>query len=265
MPEMKWIKVDCNLFDNRKIKYLMRLERGEERVLLWVRLLCLAGKLGNLGRLMMTKNLPFTSELLAEEFGLERTFVKDTIGVMLSLDMLSKEQGCLCISGWVEHQSVSKGQKLKEQNRIRKQRQRQNVTQMSRICHDIEENREEERRKEESRAQENEELQKCQSVIDIYNARCLSLSRVRHLSPTRQQAIMYLLEKYSMAEFEDLFDAAERSSYLTGKNERGWKATFDWLIKEANMHKVLEGNFDNASKPLDDLEMKMIKELHKSE
>jgi hypothetical protein len=40
-----------------------------------------------------------------------------------------------------------------------------------------------------------------------------------------------------------MFEKAEASSFLKGKNERGWSATFDWLINEANMAKVLEDNY----------------------
>jgi hypothetical protein len=44
-------------------------------------------------------------------------------------------------------------------------------------------------------------------------------------------------------DFRTLFENAEASSFLKGKNERNWTATFDWLIKDSNMAKVLEGNY----------------------
>jgi hypothetical protein len=49
-----------------------------------------------------------------------------------------------------------------------------------------------------------------------------------------------------MDDFRTLFENAENSSFLKGV-DGGWKASFDWLIKEANMLKVLEGNY--ADKP----------------
>lgn len=36
---------------------------------------------------------------------------------------------------------------------------------------------------------------------------------------------------------------AEASSFLKGQNNRNWTATFDWLIADANMAKVLDGNY----------------------
>lgn len=39
---------------------------------------------------------------------------------------------------------------------------------------------------------------------------------------------------------------AQNSPFLCGENDRGWKATFDWLItNETNIFKVLEGKYDN--------------------
>ncbi len=39
---------------------------------------------------------------------------------------------------------------------------------------------------------------------------------------------------------------AEESDFLKGKNDRNWSATFDWLIKDSNMAKVLDGNYKNS-------------------
>ena len=48
-----------------------------------------------------------------------------------------------------------------------------------------------------------------------------------------------------MKDFETLFIKAEASSFLKGRNDRNWIASFDWLIKDANMAKVLDGNYDD--------------------
>ena len=42
-----------------------------------------------------------------------------------------------------------------------------------------------------------------------------------------------------------LFEKAENSSFLKGANNRNWSATFDWLIKDSNMAKTLDGNYDD--------------------
>ena len=50
----------------------------------------------------------------------------------------------------------------------------------------------------------------------------------------------------TVADFEQLFRKAEASSFLKGANGHNWKATFDWLIKDSNMAKVLDGNYDDT-------------------
>ena len=46
--------------------------------------------------------------------------------------------------------------------------------------------------------------------------------------------------------FKEVFEKVEASDFLKGKNNRDWVATFDWIIKDSNMAKILDGNYDNA-------------------
>lgn len=49
---------------------------------------------------------------------------------------------------------------------------------------------------------------------------------------------------YTLDDFQKLFEKAEASDFLKGANKRNWSATFDWLIADTNMAKVLDGNYD---------------------
>ena len=86
----------------------------------------------------------------------------------------------------------------------------------------------------------------CQQVVDLYHSICKSFPSVRSLSDERKKAIKARLKTYTIDDFKTVFENAEASSFLKGV-DGGWKASFDWLIKEANMLKVLEGNY--ADKP----------------
>ena len=44
-----------------------------------------------------------------------------------------------------------------------------------------------------------------------------------------------------------MFNKAESSNFLKGGNDRNWTANFDWLMKDGNFAKVLEGNYDNKA------------------
>ncbi|WP_066715697.1 hypothetical protein [Clostridium sp. Marseille-P299] len=82
-----------------------------------------------------------------------------------------------------------------------------------------------------------------QRVADMYNEICISFPRVTKLSDARKKAIRARLKVYSLADFQNLFEMAESSKFLKGSNDRNWSANFDWLIKDVNMLKVLEGNY----------------------
>ncbi len=98
-----------------------------------------------------------------------------------------------------------------------------------------------------------------QEVIDMYNATCVSFPHLSKLSDARKKAIKARLKTYTLDEMQLMFQKAEASSFLKGKNNRNWSATFDWMIKDANMSKILDGNYDDrgegssGNKTADDL------------
>lgn len=87
-----------------------------------------------------------------------------------------------------------------------------------------------------------------QQIADMYNDTCVSFPRLRTLSDDRKKAIKARLRVYTLEDFKTLFTKAEASSFLKGSNGRNWSANFDWLIKDSNMAKVLDGNFDDKPK-----------------
>ena len=84
-----------------------------------------------------------------------------------------------------------------------------------------------------------------QLIADMYNDTCVSFPRLTKLSDSRKKAIKARLKTYTIDDFKRLFEKAEASSFLKGKNDRNWSANFDWMVKDSNMAKVLEGNYDD--------------------
>ena len=82
-------------------------------------------------------------------------------------------------------------------------------------------------------------------ITSMYNDTCVSFPRLTKLSDSRKMAIKARLKHYSLDDFQTLFEKAERSDFLKGANDRNWSATFDWMIKDSNMAKILDGNYDN--------------------
>lgn len=84
-----------------------------------------------------------------------------------------------------------------------------------------------------------------QQIIDLYNEICVSLPKVTKLSEARKKAIKARLKEYSEEDLRRLFIMAEQSDFLTGKNNSNWNCSFDWLMKDSNIVKVLDGNYSN--------------------
>lgn len=84
-------------------------------------------------------------------------------------------------------------------------------------------------------------------IKDLFNDICVSFPKVTKLSDQRKKTLKARLNTYNIDDFERMFKLAEQSNFLKGKNNKDWQANFDWLIKDANMAKVLDGNYNNKS------------------
>ena len=84
-------------------------------------------------------------------------------------------------------------------------------------------------------------------IKDAYNTTCPSLPAIKSLSDARKKAIKARMNQYSVEEICEAFEKAEASDFLKGKNDRNWTANFDWIMKDANLAKILDGNYDNRA------------------
>lgn len=84
-------------------------------------------------------------------------------------------------------------------------------------------------------------------IIDAYNRTCTSLPQIRVLSEARRKTIRARLNLYTVEDLKDAFQKAEASDFLKGKNDRNWQANFDWIMKDSNLAKILDGNYANKN------------------
>ena len=84
----------------------------------------------------------------------------------------------------------------------------------------------------------------------MYNDTCVSFPHLTRLSDRRKKALRARIKAgYTIDDFQRLFQIAEESDFLKGGNSKDWTATFDWLIQDGNMAKVLDGNYQNRASP----------------
>lgn len=84
-----------------------------------------------------------------------------------------------------------------------------------------------------------------QSVIDCFNSVCVSLPKVQKLTDKRRKAIKSAAALLDKMTFAELFSIVENSDFLTGRKSE-WSCGFDWILKPANLTKIIEGNYDNG-------------------
>ncbi len=124
MNDIKWIKITTDMFDNRKVKHLRKLPQGDSLVLIWVMLLTMAGRCNAGGMIFLTENIPYTTKMLADELDYEESTVILALEAFERLGMVRNQDDFLVIAGWDEYQNIGGMDKVKEQNKIRKQNQR---------------------------------------------------------------------------------------------------------------------------------------------
>ena len=245
MAEVKWIKITTDIFDDEKILLIESLPDSYAIITVWFKLLCLAGKQNNSGVFMMGR-IPYTDKMLATIFRMKESTVTMALQTFEQFGMVELVDGVITIPNWEKHQSLDKMQIAREQTRQRVARHREKQKQLAE-CNACNADVTQTDKEEDKDIDKDKDNISCQQIVDIYHAICTSYPKIRSLSAARKKAIKARLKDYGIEDFKAVFEKAEASSFLKGV-DGGWKASFDWLIKEANMLKVLEGNYEDKPK-----------------
>ena len=119
MAKVSWIKIEIEMFSNRKIKQIRKMPEGNNIVLIWVMLLTMAGRCNSNGIIFLTENIPYTTKMLADELDFEESIIQLALTVLEKFGMITRDSELLSIPGWEEHQSADELEKIRDQNRKR--------------------------------------------------------------------------------------------------------------------------------------------------
>jgi predicted phage replisome organizer len=123
MAEVKWIKVSTDMFDgSRKIKQIEMMPEGDTILVIWLKLLLLAGNVNDGGAIYLTPEIPYTEEMLATELRRPLNTVKMALAVFERFGMIEIVDDILHLSAWEKYQSVDKLAEIREQNRLRQKK-----------------------------------------------------------------------------------------------------------------------------------------------
>ena len=150
MADVQWIKIFVNMFDtSRKIKRIEKMKNGDTIIVIWFKLLCMAGAINDGGAIYVTKDIPYTLEDLADDLRKKENIVQSALDIFVEHGMIYKDDaGFIVIKNWEKYQNIEGLDKVREQNRLRKQKQREKsrdshvtVTEEVTPCHATEEER----------------------------------------------------------------------------------------------------------------------------
>lgn len=129
MADVKWIKIAVDMFDNRKIKQIGSMPEGDSLLLMWVQLLCLAGNVNDGGFIYLTKEIPYTDEMLATQFNKSISTVRLALKTFEQFGMIEIINNMIFLSSWEKYQSIDRLTEIREQTRVRvaKHREKQKL------------------------------------------------------------------------------------------------------------------------------------------
>lgn len=218
MAEVKWIKIVTDIFDDEKIMLIESLPEADSIIVVWFKLLCLAGKQNNSGVFMLNDRIPYTDEMIATVFRRPLNTVRLALSTFEKYGMIEIVNNTITIPNWEKHQSLDSLEKSrgKTRERVQNYRERQklltqseDVTLQKRIV-----------------TQTEEDKSKSKIRLDVASTGdCKGASQPRFTPPTMGEVSDYCKERGSIVDAQRWFDYYTSNGWMVGKNHmKDWKA-----------------------------------------
>lgn len=129
MADVKWIKIMTNVFDDEKILLIESMPDADAIIVIWFKLLCMAGKQNNNGVFMMSDRIAYTEKMLATIFRRKESTVSLALKTFEEFGMIEVIDGVITIPNWDKHQSADELERMREQTkkRVARHRERQRL------------------------------------------------------------------------------------------------------------------------------------------
>lgn len=129
MADVKWIKITTDIFDDEKILLIECLPEADSIIVIWFKLLCLAGKMNNSGVFMMNDKIPYTDKMLATIFRRKESTVQLALQTFEQFGMVEIIDGVITIPKWGKHQSLDQLEKkrISQREYMRNYREKQKL------------------------------------------------------------------------------------------------------------------------------------------
>jgi hypothetical protein len=85
-------------------------------------------------------------------------------------------------------------------------------------------------------------------AFEAYNATALrcGLPQAAKLTPDRQRKIIARLRDYGLDGWQLALANIEKSAFLTGSNDRAWRANLEFMLQASSFAKLHDGSYGNG-------------------
>lgn len=106
MNEVKWIKIVTDIFDDDKILLIESLPAADTIIVIWFKLLCLAGKQNNGGVFIFNDKIAYNEDMLSTIFRRDKNTVKLALDTFENFGMIERIEEVITIPNWNKHQTL---------------------------------------------------------------------------------------------------------------------------------------------------------------
>lgn len=249
MTKVSWIRLEIDMFDNKKIRHIRKLPEGNNIVLIWMMLLTMAGRCNSNGIIFLAENIPYTNKMLADELDFDESVIELALTILEKFGMITRDGTLLSIPGWEEHQNIDGLEKIREQTRKRVAEHRKHQKEL------LEEESlpkltDQDTEEKPVTAKDSVKPGDVQKVIDEWNKlQKLGIQPVIRMTPKRSQLLKARIREYGMEKIMEAIEKVKKSDFLTGR-KKDFIITFEFFINPNKFIKILEGFYDNRDEDI---------------
>ena len=242
--DVSWIKLATNTFKDEKIEVIedQYKENKDTILVIWLKLLCLAGKENTNGVFMLTHKIPYSINDFATVFKRSVEDVTLAFDVLEKYEMINRTNGVVEIVNWSKYQqSIIKcdGFKTTPIPKNNKKNEQLHCNENIEVAQDT------------SNKNINNIKEQIKEVLEYWN-RFSNFPKITKLTNKRESNILNRIKENGLENCKKAIFYANESHFLTGYNNKGWKASFDWIFSSPNNFiKVLEKNYNSNDTLLD--------------
>ena len=252
MTQIKWIKLNVDMFDDEKIKIIQAMPEGDAILLVWIKLILLAGKTNNGGYVYINESMPYTDEMLSIVLNKPLVVIRLALDTFTNLGMVETDEKGIYLVNFEKYQSIDRMEEIREYNRLAQRKHRakikcQKMSLTSQRCQDTDIDKDIEIDKEKEIYKEKEKF----DIIQNFKS---------NLTPNDYEMLNEVIDKYSIDQIKEAVDICKSNN---AKNIKYLIQVLKNPIKKSRrIHpKWLDEEIKNEKKELTDEEKRIVDEI----